>query len=466
MSIVLHFDGFDADLAAGQLRRHGVRVQLRDQSFRVLESLLERPGEVVTREQLRQKLWPADVFVDFENNLNTAVGRLREALGDSAGQPRYIETLPKRGYRFLASVSARPERAAAELETVDPARHGAADLAVHQGGESASRRLEPVAYREYVMGRRHLDVFRNSGDEEQARVHLQNAIAADPEFSRAHQALAELYWFKGYLGLMAPRDAVAAGTLHAARALELDGTRAEPRALLAHFHKQFGYNWPDIHRALSHARAVAPNSTLVRLLYVVGWLMPQGRIDEGIADLEGVLGQAPDSTWTNHWLGILYVLGRRWDRLLAHANALIALDPISPWGYWISATVSRVRGAPDEAVEHSGRAVDLSGRWPFMLGWPALLLGIAGRVEEARAMLAELEELAQTRYVPPTSFAWAWLALRDVDRAFGWMDLAVEACDQFMMPLKTYQILDPLRDDPRFAGLLRKMKLDGAPPIA
>lgn len=97
-----------------------MRIGLRDKSFQALALLLEQPGEVVTREQLRRRLWPADVFVDFENNLNTAIGRLREALGDSAERPRFIETIPKHGYRFVASVSEDP--AAAQEGSVARAR--------------------------------------------------------------------------------------------------------------------------------------------------------------------------------------------------------------------------------------------------------------------------------------------------------------------------------------------------------
>ena len=104
---IVRFGNFEVDLAAGQLHKRGVRIGLREQSFQVLALLLERPGEVVTREQLQHRLWPADVFVDFENNLNTAVARLREALGDSAEHPRFIETLPKHGYRFIAVVGER-----------------------------------------------------------------------------------------------------------------------------------------------------------------------------------------------------------------------------------------------------------------------------------------------------------------------------------------------------------------------
>jgi cholera toxin transcriptional activator len=100
----VRFAVFEVDLAAGELRKNGNRIRLQEQPFQVLVYLLDRPGEVVTRGELRQKLWPADTFVDFDHSLNTAVNKLREALGDSASSPRYVETLARRGYRFLAPV--------------------------------------------------------------------------------------------------------------------------------------------------------------------------------------------------------------------------------------------------------------------------------------------------------------------------------------------------------------------------
>ena len=94
----LRFGTFDVDLRAGELRKQGKRTKLQEQPFRVLTVVLQRPGEVVTREELRNENWPPDTFVDFDNSLNTAVNKLREALGDSADNPRFIETLPRRGY--------------------------------------------------------------------------------------------------------------------------------------------------------------------------------------------------------------------------------------------------------------------------------------------------------------------------------------------------------------------------------
>ena len=99
---VARFGVFELDLESGELRKNGLRVPLQEQPFRMLELLLERPGKVITREEVRNKLWPSDTFVEFDRALNTAVNKIREALGDSANNPRFIETLPRRGYRFLA----------------------------------------------------------------------------------------------------------------------------------------------------------------------------------------------------------------------------------------------------------------------------------------------------------------------------------------------------------------------------
>ncbi|HEX7289152.1 MAG TPA: winged helix-turn-helix domain-containing protein [Candidatus Angelobacter sp.] len=100
------FDEFEADVRAAELRRSGTRLKLQMQPFQVLLALLERPQDVVTREELRLRLWPEDTFVDFDHGLNTAVAKLRDVLGDSASSPKYIETVAKRGYRFLTQAEA------------------------------------------------------------------------------------------------------------------------------------------------------------------------------------------------------------------------------------------------------------------------------------------------------------------------------------------------------------------------
>ena len=120
---VVRFDIFEVDLRAGELRKEGRLVKLQEQPLRVLSLLLERSGEVVTRDELRQNLWPADTFVDFDHGLNSAVARLRQALRDSAEKPRLIETVAKRGYRFIGSLDTRIDDAPPAQPAPDSGSH-------------------------------------------------------------------------------------------------------------------------------------------------------------------------------------------------------------------------------------------------------------------------------------------------------------------------------------------------------
>src|SRR5271157_3237189 len=104
VSHLVHFGAFEVDLRSAELRKHGLKLKIQEQPFQVLAMLLEQPGQIVTREELRKKLWPADTFVDFEHGLNAAINKLRRALGDPADNPRFVETLHRRGYRFIAPV--------------------------------------------------------------------------------------------------------------------------------------------------------------------------------------------------------------------------------------------------------------------------------------------------------------------------------------------------------------------------
>jgi DNA-binding winged helix-turn-helix (wHTH) protein len=112
-SRLIHFGDFAIDPHAGELFKKGTRIKLQQQPFQVLAILLERPGDLVTREELRQRIWPADTFVDFDHSLNTAVKKLRQALGDGSQKPRFVETLPRKGYRFLGTVKGAEKGASA-----------------------------------------------------------------------------------------------------------------------------------------------------------------------------------------------------------------------------------------------------------------------------------------------------------------------------------------------------------------
>ena len=156
------FDPFEVDLRAGELYKHGIRLKLQDQPFRLLAFLLERPGEVITRDELRLRLWPADTFVDFDTGLNSAIKKLRDVLGDSAENPRYIETLPRRGYRFIASLERTPVQAARTKPSVRASVSPASDQAptsVEANGEPLLGRFRLVFALTLIFGALTLAAF-------------------------------------------------------------------------------------------------------------------------------------------------------------------------------------------------------------------------------------------------------------------------------------------------------------------
>ena len=581
---VLRFGEFEVDLPAGRLFKRGVRVRLREQLFQVLSVLLERAGEVVTREELQRRLWPGDVVVDFELNLNTVVARLREALGDSAEDPRYIETLPKRGYRFLAAVSegdaselvrqhrvrlvvlpfsnaggdpgeeyfsdamtdeiitalcrAAPDRLAVIARTTamqfknsekDVARIGR-ELGVDYVVEGGARRGEDrvtvnvqlietagqthvfarkyeaelrgifgvvdraasdivdslglpaaaegrrgdapagghvrkkptedlAAYNDYIQARYDMSKGSAEGFAEAGR-HLESAIARDPGFALAHDAMAEVHWLLGYMGYIPPQKAYSAGIAQALRAIEIDNSRAETHALLGEFHKTLEYNWPEVRREMTLALRLDPTSPLVRWRYAVSDLMPHGRLEEAITEIERALESDPLSLLMQGWLGVMLVLAHKWDRTLGQAHLLLQLSPSTFWGHFIFGVTYREKRMFDKAVSALRAAIEVSGGMPGLIGWLGLTLGMNGSAAEARTLLDRLHGKGAQGYVPPSSFAWIHLGLGETDNAFEWLDRAVDECDQFMMPIKSYSFFDPLRADPRFRALMRKMNLE------
>ncbi|MBZ5599437.1 MAG: winged helix-turn-helix domain-containing protein [Acidobacteriia bacterium] len=584
MPNIVRFDHFEVDLSAGQLSKRGLKISLREKSFQMLEALLEHPGQVVTREDLRRRLWHEEVFVDFDNNLNTAIARLREALGDSADHPRFIETLPKRGYRFLANVSELPR--AREVTPAkrgklvvlplvnlsgDPAeeyfsdamtdeiitefarlapqqlaviarttamhykgsqkdvtrigrelgvdyvveggvrrlngrvginaqliqvsdqthlfakkydaalddifnmqRHVALDIAgrigvapvpdniragVAVGGLAGRKPTEDLtAYNEYIQAR----YLMGTTAEGLAKVkeHLEKAIACDPEFALAYDALAEVYWYVGYFGFMRPREAFSVGIVHALRAIEIDNTRAETHALLGQFHKTVEYNWPEVQREMALALRLDPTSPLVRLRYAVSWLMPQGRMEEATAEVELALQSDPLSLFARTWRALMLLIWHQHERTLEAARQVLELDPAAQWAYIAIGSTYRDQGLFEKAIAAHRRAMEASGDLPSMMGWLGLTLGLSGNASEARALLERLYRKAAQGYVPPTSLAWIHLGLGEIDAAFEWLNRAVDECDQLLMPIKSYAFLDPIRADPRFDVLLHRMNLE------
>ncbi|MGE5360680.1 MAG: winged helix-turn-helix domain-containing tetratricopeptide repeat protein [Bacteroidales bacterium] len=572
---MVRFDCFEVDLDGGQIYKRGARLHLREQPFRVLAALLGCPGSVVTREDLRRRLWPDGVFVDFDGLLNTAVATVREVLGDSAAHPRFIETLPKHGYRFIVPVSPplSDERSAAArkprllvlpfvnstgdagqdylsdatTEEIITALAGLAPdmlaviartTAMHYKGsqkhvaaiarevsvdyivegallraggavaltaqlirasdqshvwakryestpsglfnvhsaiaqeigkhlgiarpEQAADRRKPtadlVAYKLYLEGLHDLSTSTATSLAD-AKLCFEKAIVRDPQFALAYDALAELHWYLSFLGFAAPSEVSAAGMFYALRALEIDNNLAETHALLAMFRADIGCDKSEIKRALERARQFNPSSPLVKLRCALAWLMPTGRLQEAIAEVESALESDPFSMYTRAWFGCFLWLSRQYDRAIEQAHLMVEIEPDNYLGHWHLGMYCCDKGAFDESIAAHRMAVELSGGSMLTLGWFGLALGKGGRTTEAREVLDRLHAAVGEMYVQPTSFAWTYLGLGAVDDAFVWMDRAADGHDRMLVPVQAYPFLDPLRTDPRYAALLAKMRM-------
>ena len=316
-----------------------------------------------------------------------------------------------------------------------------------------------AAYNEYIQGV-HLAARGTAEAFVKAKQHHERAIAIDPEFAAAYDALAELHWYLGYAGFVPPPVAFSRGITYALRALEIDNTRGETHALLGQFQKTIDYNWGEVEREMKLALRLAPTSPVVRTRYALSGLMPHGRLEEAVGELERALELDPMSLVTRFWLGIMLMLWRRYHEALEECRKLLDVDAGSYLGYFVMQNCYRYLGMHEQAVDAQRKAVELSGGSAMMLGWLGLSLAQGGQAADARNVLRRLEAMATEGYVPPTSFAWVHLGLGEIDTAFGWLDRAVVECDQRMMPIKSYAFFDPFRDDPRFVALLQKMHLD------
>jgi TolB-like protein/DNA-binding winged helix-turn-helix (wHTH) protein/tetratricopeptide (TPR) repeat protein len=586
MRRTLRFDAFEVDLATHRLFKRGARIRLRDQSFQILVLLLEHIGEVVTREELRRRLW-AGVFVDFENSLNTAVGRLREALGDSADHPLYIETVPRLGYRFIGTVTGGPllppeptvPRTKARLMVLpfvnssgDPSleyfsdavtdeiitelsalvsvdvgviarttamhyKHTAkkigdiaSELALDWVVEGSVRRADdhvtltaqlirasdqthvlarrydgnlngifdlertiasvvgnqigllldgegrssaaatearprriptrdPVAYNSYILGRQS---FERSGSPQgwaQGRSLLEAAIARDPQFALAHDALAELWWIGGFLAVVPPTETLAVGMSHALRAVELDGCLASAHAILAQYRKQVAFDWREVDREMTLAIDLDPASPDVRRRHAITGLMPHGRLGEAIQELEFACDRDPLGLYSRIWLATMLWLDRQYDRGIEQCRLLLEIEPNQPDSHFVMGLVCREAGRYEEGVSALRRAAEMSGGSPMMLGWLGLALAESGDETGARALLARFRTMLPRVYVPPTSLAFIHIGLGEVGEFFEWMNKAIDARDHMITPIKSYPFMDPVRGDPRYLDLLRRMNL-------
>ena len=475
----IRFNGWTLRTQTGELLKAGTRVQLRPQEAQVLEELLAHPGELVTREQLIARLWPKRV-VDFSMGLNSVVRRLRADLGDHAETPRYIETIPRRGYRFIGTVDARVAADAASVDIPVPSTvptrwhrrrwpvlaasllvlatvataHWSQPIDDRAGRGPRSVSDNPQAQERYLRARHFLQ-RRMPGDVERARQYFTESLAIDPGFARAWAGLASACWIDTMEGRLPQQQGLSRVRQAAERALTIDPGIAEAHARLAfyrwrigdrragdeHFRKAVELEPGDpllLSIAASNAASNGQFATAIELQRraveaeplslahrdnLIAWLVMAGRLDEAEADLRNVQELSP----------------ARRDSAKDLAQVLI------------------LQGRFNEALELTGDILDDADR----LLARALAYHGLGRKADSDAALRALNDSVPAS--DPIRVAEVHAYRGESDDAFWWLQAASDS-DFDQSRIRYSPFLKSLHSDPRWNARIESKRHPGSRP--
>jgi DNA-binding winged helix-turn-helix (wHTH) protein len=482
------FGSFEVRTRSREVFKHGIKLKLRPQPFQILEELLSRSGELVTREELREKLWSSETFVDFEQSLNTSVKELRAVLGDSATEPRYVETVPRLGYRFIAAAQAiepaaangNPLLSATSADSVlAEGRHirraiqawvwlavlvAATGIVVvagytlrkdlgHSERRASARSPDPKAVDAYLRGRALIDAHTTS-DIGRGLAYFQEAIREDPEFAPPYAASARMYWLLTSYGVE-PIEALPLMKSASDKALELDDNLADAHAVRGLVLVYLQNNWQagetEFHRALE----LNPGESATHAYYVTGFLLPLGRFDAAIAEMRRTLELDPLSVAFNSDLGFVQYFARRYGEAEAQFHKALQMEPSLPSANWALMQL-----------------YEQQERWPEAFGqFQKILAGVENkpispgksvrRAQFSRQEYWENRIKMQEEIVKDLSdyvdLAVVYARSGQKKKALDALEMAAARNDTYLKLINVEPALDPLRDEPRFRELVKKM---------
>ena len=554
------FGPFRIDREERLLRRGAEVIPLAPKAIETLLVLAASAGRAVEKEDLIKRVWP-DTFVE-EGGLARNISQLRKVLGDE-----YIETIPRRGYRFIAPVSkAQEARSLAVLPLANfssnpdddffadgmtdelishfmkiealrvssrtsvmvykgvskPLRQIARELDVNWVVEGTvlrvegrvritarlidgateehlwaetyekdlqgvlalqsevasdiareirvkvsapekarlakSRPVNPEAYQDYLRGR----FFWNKRTTEgllRARDYFREAIEKDPTYAPAHSGLGDAYAQMGSTGydVMPPRESMPLAKAAAANALKIDDTLAEAHAALGYVALVYDWDWPAAEREF--ARAIELNPTYATAYQWRGeLLMARARHEEATGAFQRALELDPLSVPCNLGLGWSYYFAKQYDLAIAQYRRTLEIAPNVPMALYGLGLAYQLKNLPLEGLSEFQKAHTFSGGEAAAVMLVGVTHALAGQKKAADGDLAGLRELAKLKYVPAVYFAFIYIALNDLDRAFEWLQKAYEERSSYLIFLKVQPALDRVRADPRYQRLLGEIK--------
>lgn len=516
---VVRFGVFEADLRAGELRNKGTRVKIQDLPFRALGVLLSRPNEVVTREEFRQALWPQDVFVDFDRAISSAIKRLRDALGDSAENPIFIETIDRRGYRWIAPTSIAPtsgiptsspvtlpasnaheaelQPAASSVAVPDrlispPAFsfslrkleyaalflalllvagimlfgfHGikAAGNSPHSAANAGLHPANQEAKDLYLQGRYYWNK-RTPDDLQKAVDYFMQAIVHDPGYSDAYVGLADCYNLMREYSAMKSSEAYPRALAAARKAVELDDRSSQAHASLAYVSFWGMWDAATADREFRRAIELDPNNANAH-----HWFSPvlgtMGRYTEALTEIERAQALDPTSKSVLADKGIiLYMMGRRQEALdLLRQMEKAEPEFVSPPRY--------LKIIYLEMGDYSNYLVEL--RKSAVLSHDSAALVVASAAEKgyaaggAHAMFQNMRNEQQKLYdqgkFSPLALAGTCALEGNKRDALKYLEIAYDQHEDDVVGLAGNRLFDNLHDDPEMQRILAGVKIQSAP---
>lgn len=536
--------------------------------------LVERHRQLVFRADIVKRLWDPGVFVDVEMGVNTAIRKLRQALGDSRESPAFVETISGKGYRFIAPVNAvLPGRYQEAIESVavlpfandsadpdaeylsdgitetlinnlsqisslrvvarstvfryegkniDPQKAGS-DLHVRAvvsgrllqrgstlivraelmdvatgaqlwGGQynrkpedvfafqddlsreiseklrlqltgNEKRRLtkrytvDAEAYRLYLKGRYHWNK-RTPDGVQKAIEYFQQALEKDPAYSLAYAGLADTYAYLSFFNVIPSRQAMPKAKAAAAKALEIDHDLAEAHVSLGYVSFTYEWDWLAAGKHFEQALALNPAYSRAHTFYAF-YLSSLGRSEEALAAAKRALDLDPASPAVSHSLAVQLYLARKFDRASKQAHDTLEMDANFAVSYAVLGEAYLSKERYREGLSALEKYSRLSRGGAAALALLGYLHARSGERKKSLEMIEELKAASKQSFVPALFIALVYAGLEDKDQAFSWLDKAYEERFNRLAYLKVEVLWDPLRSDPRFTDLLRRV---GIPP--
>jgi len=487
------FGIFELDLTTGKIFKKGVPLRLQPQSLKILSMLLNAPGEIITREEIRQALWRDEIVVDYELGINRCIRQIRQVLSDDPVAPRYLETLPRQGYRFIAPVERLTDpslagelgpivnvKASASASTPEclmpyriPVRRAltawkvalvsllCAAIAVAWRlsirGSRSSLTPKTEAYNNYLRGRFEFDK-RTPQSMQKSIDYFRIAIQQDPHSALAYAGLAKTYVLMSDFNLLSPHEAYSRGEQAASEALQLDPTLSDAHAALAIIRMNQDWDWSAAEEGLKRALALSPGNAITHQWYSF-LLSCTGRHSQAIDQAEIAQRLDPLSLAIGTQVGSAFYWARRYDAAIQQLQQVIRLEPSYPWAHFrLGLAYAQKRQFPNAIEEFRSCPEMLFRNANYIVGY-ANVCAMAGSKVEAERMLSRLSLLSSRRYVSPSDLALAYISLAQNQKALHLLNQAYLERDDGLDLIKVEPMYDPLRQNPQFQNLLRQVGL-------